>query len=121
MARADFGDVLPLDDVDSSDIDLAGRFAELVDRLDAAQELMAGTRTAAEWADGLLDAVLALAGTAAARDAWQQMQLRGELADVADGRRRQHRAHARSPTSAPLLRRRARRAARPGRASAPAR
>ena len=31
-----FGGVLPLDDVDSGAIDLAGRFAELVDRLDAA-------------------------------------------------------------------------------------
>ena len=31
-----FGGVLPLDDVDSGAIDLAGRFAELVDRLQAA-------------------------------------------------------------------------------------
>ena len=39
-ARRDgYGDVVPLDDVDSSDIDLAGRLAELVDRLDAAQAL----------------------------------------------------------------------------------
>ena len=41
------GDVVPLDDVDSADIDLAGRLAELVDRLDAAQALMAGRHTAA--------------------------------------------------------------------------
>ena len=30
-----FGGVLPLDDVDSGAIELAGRFAELIDRLEA--------------------------------------------------------------------------------------
>ena len=79
---SDFGDVLPVDDVDSSDIELLGRFAELVDRLDAVQELMAGAHTPAEWADGLLDAVLSLAGTGP-RDTWQQSQLAAELADLA--------------------------------------
>jgi exodeoxyribonuclease V gamma subunit len=79
----EFGDVLPVDDVDSADIELLGRFAELVDRLDAAQELMTGTRTPGEWADGLLDAVLSLAGTSP-REAWQQAQLAAELAEVAD-------------------------------------
>jgi exodeoxyribonuclease V gamma subunit len=77
-----FGDVVPLDDVDSSDIDLAGRFAELVDRLAAAQTLMSGRHSAGEWMASLQDAVLALA--AAAPDAtWQELQLRSELADVA--------------------------------------
>jgi exodeoxyribonuclease V gamma subunit len=33
-------DTLPLDDVDSGAIDLAGRFAELVDRLDAARDAL---------------------------------------------------------------------------------
>jgi len=82
-ASTGFGDVLPVDDVDSVDIELLGRFAELVDRLEAAQELMSGTRTPGEWADGLLDAVLSLAGTAP-REAWQQAQLAAELAEVAD-------------------------------------
>ena len=40
-----YGDVVPLDDVDSADIDLAGRFAELVDRVAAAQALMSGRHT----------------------------------------------------------------------------
>src|SRR4029450_10451958 len=44
-----WGDVVPLDDVDSSDIDLAGRLAELVDRLAAAQHLMASKHTAQDW------------------------------------------------------------------------
>ena len=43
------GDVVPLDDVDSSDIDLAGRLAELIDRLDTAQILMSGRHTLSEW------------------------------------------------------------------------
>jgi exodeoxyribonuclease V gamma subunit len=75
------GDVVPLDDVDSADIDLAGRLAELVDRLDAAQTLMSGQHTVREWMVGLENAVLALATTT--RDtAWQQQQLHTELADV---------------------------------------
>lgn len=76
-----FGDVVPLDDVDSSEIDLAGRFAELVDRLTATQILMRGRHTASEWMAGLENAVLGLA--AASPDAtWQELQLRGELAEV---------------------------------------
>ncbi|MBC7640328.1 MAG: exodeoxyribonuclease V subunit gamma [Rhodoferax sp.] len=78
-----FGDALPVDDVDSADIELLGRFAELVDRLDAAQQLMSDAHTPGQWAEGLLDAVLGLAGTAP-RDSWQQAQLAGELAAIAD-------------------------------------
>lgn len=78
-----FGGVVPLDDVDSADIDLAGRLAELVDRLACAQGLMSGRHVAEEWMSGLESAVLALA--AAAPDAtWQEIQLHGELADVAE-------------------------------------
>ena len=46
-----WGDVVPLDDVDSSDIDLAGRLAELVDRLAAAQAAdgRAGTPRRTGW------------------------------------------------------------------------
>jgi exodeoxyribonuclease V gamma subunit len=77
-----FGGVVPLDDVDSADIDLAGRLAELVDRLDAALSLMAGSHTAGEWMSGLEAAVLGLAAAAPAA-AWQEIQLHGELADVA--------------------------------------
>jgi exodeoxyribonuclease V gamma subunit len=77
------GDVVPLDDVDSADIDLAGRLAELVDRLDTAQRLMTGRHTMAGWAAGLETAVLALSATT--RDtAWQQQQLHSELADVVE-------------------------------------
>jgi exodeoxyribonuclease V gamma subunit len=78
-----FGDVVPLDDVDSADIDLAGRFAELVDRLAAAQDLMSGQHAAAEWMSGLEVAVLGLAA-AAPDTAWQEIQLHSELADAAE-------------------------------------
>ncbi|HEX4699235.1 MAG TPA: exodeoxyribonuclease V subunit gamma, partial [Actinomycetes bacterium] len=76
-------DVVPLDDVDSSDIDLAGQLAELVDRLAAAQALMSGRHTAAEWMAGLEDAVSGLAATTH-ETAWQLLQLRGELGDIAE-------------------------------------
>ncbi len=80
---AAYGDVVPLDDIDSSDIDLAGRFAELVDRLAAAQSLMAERHSPEGWMSGLEAAVLGLATTT--RDtAWQHIQLRGELADITE-------------------------------------
>ena len=78
-----WGDVVPLDDVDSSDIDLAGRFAELVDRLAAAQHLMATKHTAQDWMGGLEDAVSGLAATTY-DTAWQLLQLRRELGDIAE-------------------------------------
>ncbi len=78
-----WGDVVPLDDVDSSDIDLAGRLAELVDRLAAAQALMATAHTAQDWMAGLEDAVTGLAATTH-DTAWQLLQLRGELDDIAE-------------------------------------
>jgi exodeoxyribonuclease V gamma subunit len=77
------GDVIAVDDVDSADIDLLGRFAELVDRVDAAQSLLSGRHTPSAWAGGLLDAVLSLAAPGPA-DAWQQAQLTQELAQLAE-------------------------------------
>lgn len=77
------GDVVPLDDVDSADIDLAGRFAELVDRLDAAQSMMAGQHTAQAWMSGLEAAVFSLA-TGSPDMGWQQQQLHEELAEIAE-------------------------------------
>ena len=75
------GDVLPLDDVDSSDVELAGRFAELVDRLDAALQELGRTQPLDAWLDALAGAVLAL-GDAPRDGAWQLAQLDRELAEV---------------------------------------
>ncbi|HET9944359.1 MAG TPA: exodeoxyribonuclease V subunit gamma, partial [Actinomycetes bacterium] len=78
-----WGATVPLEDVDSSDVDLAGRLAELVDRLAAAQQMMAGRHTAQDWMAGLEDAVTGLAATTY-DTSWQLLQLRTELGDVAD-------------------------------------
>ncbi len=74
-------DITPLDDVDSAAIDLAGRFCELVDRLQATLSAFAEQRTAQEWLDLLEQSVLALAA-AAPKAAWQEVQLRAELGDL---------------------------------------
>ncbi|HEV2767787.1 MAG TPA: exodeoxyribonuclease V subunit gamma [Acidimicrobiales bacterium] len=73
------GGVLPLDDVDSSAIDLAGRLAELLDRLHTALAALGGPQTAPAWAAAIADAADALAATSEA-DSWQRAQL-GRLLD----------------------------------------
>ncbi len=77
MAEEDhrlFAGVLPLDDVDSGDLDLAGRVAEFVDRLRTALDDLAGTRTINAWAETLARLTDALTVTTTA-DAWQRSQL----------------------------------------------
>ena len=78
-----FGGVLPLDDVESGAIDLAGRLAELIDRLQAAIDALHGPQTVAAWAAALADAADALTATAPL-EAWQ----RSELQRLLDRRRR---------------------------------
>lgn len=73
------GLALPLDDVDSNDIDLAGRLAELVDRLAAAVAGLRADRPLEEWVAALEAALDDLALTAP-YDAWQLTQARAELA-----------------------------------------
>ena len=75
------GPVLPLDDVDSGTIDLAGRFAELLDRVDTAVRALERLRTVPQWADLLGELVASLGEPA---HAWQLVQLRSELADLAE-------------------------------------
>ncbi|HEX8085429.1 MAG TPA: exodeoxyribonuclease V subunit gamma [Solirubrobacteraceae bacterium] len=76
------GDVLPLDDVDSGVIELAGRFAELVDRLGAALDELARPRAVAEWTTTIAEATGLLADTSPG-DAWQRTELQRILDDVA--------------------------------------
>ena len=75
------GGVLPLDDVDSSAIDLAGRFAELVDRLHSALQALAGPMPVAAWAGAIALGADALTDTSE-RDAWQRAQLQRLLDDM---------------------------------------
>ena len=77
-----FEGVLPVDDVESLAIDLAGRLAELVDRLQAAVDDFATAKPVGEWAQALATAADALTATSQ-RDAWQRAQLERILDDVA--------------------------------------
>jgi exodeoxyribonuclease V gamma subunit len=70
---------LPLDDVDSGDIDLAGRLAELVDRLRSVLARLHGTMRAPVWVEHLTTALDWLTEVSAS-DGWQLAQAQRELA-----------------------------------------
>ena len=76
-----FERVLPLDDVESDVIDLAGRLAELIDRLQATVDAFNEPKPIAEWAKALAEAADALTDTPP-RDAWQRAELQRLLDDV---------------------------------------
>ena len=82
------GSALPLDDVDSSRVVLAGRFAEFVDRLALTAAALAGERPFAQWVQALSTAVDSLTAVSGS-DAWQQEQahkmLQTELDLAGDG------------------------------------
>jgi exodeoxyribonuclease V gamma subunit len=73
-------DAVPLDDVDSADLALVGRFAEFVDRVHAAVLACAGPLPVQAWTRVLGDAVLAVA---APLESWQGAAFTTELADIA--------------------------------------
>lgn len=75
------GGVLPLDDVESGAIDVAGRLAELVDRLHAAVVALRGPMDVAGWASALADAARAMTDTSE-RDGWQVAQLQRLLDEM---------------------------------------
>lgn len=75
------GQVLALDDLDSGDIDLAGRLAELLQRLGSTVRRLQACRGADEWMTTLRQGVLALTDTPA-RDAWQVTGLARELSRI---------------------------------------
>lgn len=72
------GLALPLDDVDSSDVDLAGRFAEYVDRLGAVLDRLTGEHPAPEWTATLTWALDMLTKVPATQT-WQRLQATREL------------------------------------------
>ncbi|MDA0173677.1 exodeoxyribonuclease V subunit gamma [Solirubrobacter taibaiensis] len=76
-----FADVLPLDDVESGSIDLAGRFSELVERLGVAIDALSTSQTVPEWAAAIAAAADALTATSG-RDSWQRGELQRLLDDV---------------------------------------
>lgn len=70
---------LPLDDVDSNDVDLAGRFAEFIDRLAVCLRDLRGPRPAQEWA-AVLGRCLELLTDVPDSQAWVRTEARRELA-----------------------------------------
>ena len=79
------GTALPLDEVDSSDVDLAGRYAEFLDRLDVVLAGLQGPHTAQTWSTQLGEALDLLTEVGEA-DAWQRSQagrFLGELTESA--------------------------------------
>jgi exodeoxyribonuclease V gamma subunit len=80
--------VLPLDDVDSGAIDLAGRLTEYVDRVQAAVDGLCQAKAIEGWASAIADAADALTATSE-RDAWQRHELQRVLDDVVAESRRE--------------------------------
>jgi exodeoxyribonuclease V gamma subunit len=76
------GGVLPLDDVESGAIDLAGRFAEFVERTRAAVDELSESQPIGRWAAAIARAADALTATGD-RDSWQRRELQRILDDVA--------------------------------------
>jgi exodeoxyribonuclease V gamma subunit len=72
---------LPLDDVGSNRVELAGRLAEYVGRLHHAVETLTGTETLSDWIAALTDAVRQLTAVPD-DDAWQPAQVDREFAGI---------------------------------------
>ncbi|PFG41813.1 DNA helicase/exodeoxyribonuclease V gamma subunit [Isoptericola jiangsuensis] len=75
------GSALPLDDVGSTDVEVVGRFSELVARLTELLAGLTGSRPLEDWLD-TLDRAVTLLTDPAPDDAWQTAQARRVLAGV---------------------------------------
>jgi exodeoxyribonuclease V gamma subunit len=76
-----FENVLPLDDVDSGSIDLAGRLAELMARLGATLDTFGTSQTLATWSEAITAAADALTATPG-RERWQRAELQRVLDEI---------------------------------------
>ena len=72
---------LPLDDVSSNRVDLAGQLAEYVDRLSRAVQSLTGARPLEQWLRSLTESI-GLLTRVGDDDVWQTAQLEREFADV---------------------------------------
>ncbi|UPK76813.1 exodeoxyribonuclease V subunit gamma [Nocardioidaceae bacterium SCSIO 66511] len=72
------GLALPLDDVDSTEVDLAGRFTEFVDRVAALSDRLRGRHPLQTWIDTLLDAI-DLLNDSSPSEQWQLLHARRQL------------------------------------------
>lgn len=80
-ARRFFGPTLPYDAIGSSDVDLAGRLAEFLDRIGHLADRLSGARPAHAWVETLREAVSALTSVGWG-DEWQIHQAERELAAI---------------------------------------
>ncbi len=80
-SHAWIGSTLPLDDVSSNRVELAGKLAEYVDRLQRTVDSLNGARPLNDWLTALADGITLLA-TVDDNDAWQASQMQREFADV---------------------------------------
>jgi exodeoxyribonuclease V gamma subunit len=78
-----FHGVLPLDDVDSAAIDLAGRFAEILARLERAIDALATPKPIEAWAEAISHIADSLTSTRD-RETWQRTQLQRVLDEMVD-------------------------------------
>jgi exodeoxyribonuclease V gamma subunit len=76
------GTALPLDDVDSSDVDLVGRLAELVDRVRGLMVELESPRPLPAWVD-LCRRAIDLLAAVPAQDSWQVSHAYAELGSLA--------------------------------------
>jgi exodeoxyribonuclease V gamma subunit len=88
------GGVLPLDDVGSGDLELVGQLTELVTRLGAALDRLAGPQALPAWIDAIADGTRSLTATTD-DDEWQPRELKQLLDDLL--------AEAGSPVAQPVL------------------
>jgi exodeoxyribonuclease V gamma subunit len=72
---------LPLDDVSSNRVELAGQFAEYIDRLQRAVDSLTAARPLQEWLAALSDGITLLTRLDD-KDAWQTSQMQREFAEV---------------------------------------
>ena len=80
------GTTLPLDDVGSGAIDLAGRLAEALDRLQRTTDRLTGTHPAGHWLDALRRGIDELTSVPPSQE-WQTGQVHRELAGLTDDAR----------------------------------
>jgi exodeoxyribonuclease V gamma subunit len=76
---------LPLDDVGSNRVELAGQFAEYIDRLRRVVDSLTGAKPLREWLAALADGiglVTRIDDSPASQDAWQSNQVQREFAGI---------------------------------------
>lgn len=75
------GTTLPLDDVSSNRVELAGRFADFVEKLRQAVDQLSGVRPLGEWLSALSTGIEALAYS---DEEWTAAQVQREFAEITD-------------------------------------